>query len=201
METLEEIVAANLTDLRKNARLTQAELAEKINYSDKSVSKWERGESLPDLKVLVQLADLFDVTVDYFVTKDAGKRQESSDDSPQRHETRYRVCVEIFAACAVWIAATAIFFSTAVYSKGVWMAFVWAIPASMLVLALFSLRWRYMICATVFQSIFCWSLLAAIYLQLLVSLSCNVWTIFFIGIPLQGAVILWRLIRRSRNET
>ena len=45
MDTLEEIVAYNLTELRKNARLTQAELAEKINYSDKSVSKWERGVS------------------------------------------------------------------------------------------------------------------------------------------------------------
>ena len=73
MDTLEEIVACNLTELRKNARLTQSELAEKINYSDKSVSKWERGEALPDLKVLTQLAGLFGVSIDYFVTKDAGK--------------------------------------------------------------------------------------------------------------------------------
>ena len=75
MDTLEEIVAYNLTELRKNARLTQAELAEKLNYSDKSVSKWERGEALPDLKVLTRLAELFGVSVDYFVTKDAGKQK------------------------------------------------------------------------------------------------------------------------------
>ena len=87
MDTLEEIVAYNLTELRKNARLTQAELAEKINYSDKSVSKWERGEALPDLKVLTRLAELFGVSIDYFVTKDAGK-QKKEFDFPKSDKTR-----------------------------------------------------------------------------------------------------------------
>ena len=59
MNTLEQIVANNLTELRKEKKWTQAELAEKINYSDKSVSKWELGEALPDLKVLKQMADLY----------------------------------------------------------------------------------------------------------------------------------------------
>ena len=196
MENLEEIVAANLTELRKNARLTQAELAEKINYSDKSVSKWERGEALPDLKVLTQLAQMFGVTVDYFVTKDAGK-QKKNFDFP-KSENLYRIGVELLAACAVWLAATAVFFTTAIYSKGTWMAFVWAVPASMLVLALFSQRWHYSVCVIVFRSVFCWTLLAAIYLQMLIYHGYNVWMIFFIGIPLQAAIILWSLIRHSR---
>ena len=107
MDTFEEIVAYNLTELRKNARLTQAELAEKINYSDKSVSKWERGEALPDLKVLTRLAELFGVSIDYFVTKDAEK-QKKEFDFP-KSEKLYRIGVELFAACAVWLAATAVF--------------------------------------------------------------------------------------------
>lgn len=197
MDTLEEIVACNLTELRKNARLTQSELAEKINYSDKSVSKWERGEALPDLKVLTQLAGLFGVSIDYFVTKDAGK-QKKDFDFP-RSEKLYRIGVELFAACAVWLAATAVFFSTAIYSEGYWMAFVWAVPASMLVLALFSQRWNFAVCVIVFRSVLCWSFLAAVYLQLLVYHSYNVWMIFFIGIPLQAAIILWSLIRHSRG--
>ncbi len=196
MDTLEEIVAANLTELRKNARLTQAELAEKINYSDKSVSKWERGEALPDLKVLMQLADLFGVTIDYFVTKDAGK-QKKEFDFP-KSEKLYRIGIELFAACAVWIAATAIFFSTAIYSHGCWLAFVWAVPASMLVLALFSQRWQFRVCVIVFRSVFCWTFLAAVFFQLLYH-SYNVWMVFLIGIPLQAAIILWSLIRNSRG--
>lgn len=196
MDTLEEIVANNLTELRRNARLTQAELAEKINYSDKSVSKWERGEALPDLKVLMQLADLYGVTVDYFVTKDAGKQKQEFDFP--KSEKRYRIGVELFAACAVWIAATAVFCSTAIYSTGYWMAFVWAVPLSMLVLALFSQRWQFNVCVIVFRSIFCWTFLAAVFFQLL-AYSYNVWMIFLIGIPLQGAIILWSLIRHNKE--
>lgn len=196
MDTLEEIVANNLTELRRNARLTQAELAEKINYSDKSVSKWERGEALPDLKVLMQLADLYGVTVDYFVTKDAGKQKQEFDFP--KSEKRYRIGVELFAACAVWIAATAVFCSTAIYSTGYWMAFVWAVPLSMLVLALFSQRWQFNVCVIVFRSIFCWTFLAAVFFQLL-TYSYNVWMIFLIGIPLQGAIILWSLIRHNKE--
>ncbi len=199
METPEEIVANNLTELRKNARLTQAELAEKINYSDKSISKWERGEALPDLKVLMQLADLYGVSIEYFVTKDAGQNKKEFEFP--KSEKLYRIGVELFAACAVWIAAAAVFFATAFYGDGIWMSFVWAVPASMLVLALFSRKWQFNVCVIVFRSVFCWTLLASIYLQILFSshFEYNVWMIFFIGIPLQAAIILWSFIRHSRG--
>ena len=62
-----EIIAENISALRKSAKLTQAELAEKLNYSDKAISKWERGDSIPDVIVLAELAELFSVTVDYFL--------------------------------------------------------------------------------------------------------------------------------------
>ena len=61
MEELREIIAKNISDLRKKSGLTQIELAEKLNYSDKAVSKWERGDSVPDVGVLKQIADLFGV--------------------------------------------------------------------------------------------------------------------------------------------
>lgn len=69
MDDLKIIFAQNLIALRKQTKLTQAELAEKINYSDKAVSKWERGESIPDVSVLMTLAKLFGVTIDFLVTK------------------------------------------------------------------------------------------------------------------------------------
>ena len=61
MEDLKVIFAQNLIALRKQMKLTQIELAEKINYSDKAVSKWERGESIPDVSVLMVIANLFNV--------------------------------------------------------------------------------------------------------------------------------------------
>ncbi len=69
MEDLKIIFAQNLIALRKQMKLTQIELAEKINYSDKAVSKWERGESIPDVSVLMVIANLFGVSIDFLVTK------------------------------------------------------------------------------------------------------------------------------------
>ena len=68
MDELKAVFAGNLIHLRTKAGLTQAELAEKIHYSDKSVSKWERAESLPDLQVAKELAQVFGVTVDFLIT-------------------------------------------------------------------------------------------------------------------------------------
>ena len=67
MEDLKDVIAKNLVELRTKARLTQLELAEKINYTDKAVSKWERGEALPDLRVLIKLADIYNITIDEIV--------------------------------------------------------------------------------------------------------------------------------------
>ena len=71
---LNEIVAANIVELRKEHNLTQAELAEKLNYTDKAVSKWERGESIPELSTLMQLSTMFGVTIDY-LTSDKPRNQ------------------------------------------------------------------------------------------------------------------------------
>ena len=63
-EKLKSQLGANIVAYRKRCGMTQAKLAEQLNYSDKAVSKWERGESIPDVLTLVQLAELFDTTVD-----------------------------------------------------------------------------------------------------------------------------------------
>lgn len=197
MENLEQIVAANLTELRKAQKWTQAELAEKINYSDKSVSKWERGDALPDLKVLKQMADLFGVTLDYFVTENAASEREKF--SFPKSEKGFRIGVELLAVCIVWMIAVFVFITTDLYySSGIWMAFVWAVPASALVMALFSHHWKFKICAIIFRSVFCWTLIAAVYLQILTANHHNLWPLFLIGIPAQAAIILWAQIRDSR---
>ena len=67
LSELKLISASNIIKLRTEAGLTQAELGEKLNYSDKTISKWERGEAIPDAYVLTQMAEIFGVSVDYLL--------------------------------------------------------------------------------------------------------------------------------------
>ena len=76
MNELKVTIANNIANLRKLNGITQSDLAQKLNYSDKAVSKWERGESLPDICVLKQIADSFGVTVDYLLDEHAEKNKE-----------------------------------------------------------------------------------------------------------------------------
>ncbi len=191
--TIEEIVAANLTELRKAKKWTQAELAEKINYSDKSVSKWERGDGMPDLKVLMQLSALFGVTLDFFVTENAAR--DKSDFKPPRQRLGFRVVLELLAVSIVFLIATVVFaVGKTSADLNLWIAFIWAVPVSALLLTSFNIHWKFYTTAVVFQSILCWTLLAAVYLQLL---QYNIWMLFLIGVPAQAVIILWSQIRRK----
>ena len=105
MEELKDIVARNLTACRKAAGLTQLQLAEKLNYSDKAVSKWERGESLPDVYVLCELAKLYGVTLDYLVTEHADKKPALYG----REKRRTRILVVAMSCLLVWFIATLVF--------------------------------------------------------------------------------------------
>ena len=64
MDDINKIIGKNLLILRKNAKLTQMELAERFNYSDKTISKWESGESLPSIEILYELAKFYNTTLD-----------------------------------------------------------------------------------------------------------------------------------------
>ena len=56
-----------LLTLRKAKNLTQEELAEKLNVSRQSVSKWESGQAVPELDKIVAISTVFDVTTDYLL--------------------------------------------------------------------------------------------------------------------------------------
>ena len=199
MDRLEEIVAQNLTELRKAQKWTQAELAEKLNYSDKSVSKWERGDALPDLKVLTQLSELFGVTLDYFVTENAGANK-SQFNMPKR-ERGFRIGVMLLSVSVVWLIALSIFVFAANAAHGFdhgWLAIIWAVPISALTIAALSVHWKFRILSIVFESIASWTILTAVFLQLLVSHGWNLWMLFLVGVPVQAAIILWAQIRSRR---
>ena len=203
METkdIKPIIAKNLTSLRKQSGLTQAELASKLNYSDKAVSRWEHGDTLPDINVLYQLCDFYGIDMNTLVSDDEDSLAPTPPIIDLRNSLRFRVCIFGLAVAVVWIVATIIFLYSGIIGQGAyyWMAFVWAIPVSSLLLAIFSQLWNFSICTIVFRSTLCWSLLATVYLQLLISDAYNVWMIFLIGVPVQATIILWALLKRHRR--
>ncbi len=192
METLEKIVSENLVSQRKKHGWTQAELAEKIHYSDKSVSKWERGEALPDLKVLVALAELYGVTVDYFTTENPDPEAFVS----RKSQLTYQVWATALMVCIVWFIATMVYTYGAINQQVYhWQMFIWALPASFLLLLVFSYRWFGSKLWPLYVSCFSWTLITAVYLEWL---DMNMWMLYLVGIPAQLAIIMMAQIKRVK---
>lgn len=201
MDEMRKNIAANLTKLRTEARLTQAELAERLAYSDKSVSKWERGESVPDIYVLSAIADMFDVTVDYLLHPHApDEKPVTKGETKKKNRTIITTISLLGFLLLVTVAFTAVW---AAIGKFVWMMYVIALPLCCIIVLIFNTLWfvkrnnLYIISALI------WSLLTAIYLSLLVFAEKNVWLIFVIGIPAQTVACLpfFMDIRgRSKNQ-
>ncbi len=78
MDDLKRIIAKNIVELRKSMNWTQDEFSEKLNYSDKAVSKWERAESIPDVIVLKKIVDLFNVKIDYLFEPDHKEKEDAA---------------------------------------------------------------------------------------------------------------------------
>ena len=197
MKELKDIIAENLINLRKANKLTQLELAEKLNYSDKAISKWERGESLPDIVILKQLADMYGVGVDYILN-------EHSEDTISKYrmpkpELNNKLIITLLACLSVWLLATILYINfKIVFDVHYWLIWIWALPVTSVVLIVFSAIWgkKWMIIASV--SLLIWTLILGTYLQLL---SYNIWTLFLLGAPAQLATSLCGKIKRNlRSE-
>lgn len=192
MQELRQTIGKNIVLLRTQAKQTQAEFAQQLNYTDKAVSKWERGDSVPDITVLKQIADQFGVTVDYLL------HEHTEQDRVQlaeevRDKRRNHFLISAIAVLGVWFLALLVF--SVVYAATharLWQAFAAAFPASLVVALVFNSiwgrrRWNYLII-----SLLIWSVLLLLYLLLL---QYNPWSIFLIGIPGQIVVLLSSRIR------
>ena len=196
MEELKRIFAENLSALRKKKAWTQLDLAEKINYSDKAVSKWERGESLPDVMILKQIAELFEVTVDYMLTRD----HETVTVPVSKRKRRNRAMITGISAVTVWLIGCILFFSLGFVeqaSPGAWLIFLAAIPATCIVLLVFSALWwgKRLLLTTV--SVLVWSTLLFAFFTVLLVADKIIWPIFIIGIPAQVIIGLWAGMRKE----
>lgn len=199
-EKLKVQIGTNISNLRKRQRLTQAGLAEKLNYSDKAVSKWERGESAPDILTLVSIAEVLGVTMDDLISdpnalpEQTGSVQQAMEhvvEKTLKRKADKRIIVQL-SSILVWFVALLVYVVMA--SIGVensWLAFFWAIPADAIVVLSLRSAWRDFRSNKILISILMWGSLLSIYMMPLVLLHVNVWRIFLLGIPGQVAIWLW----------
>lgn len=200
MENLKAIIAGNIAELRKQRGMTQLELAEALNYSDKAISKWERGESIPDVMVLTQIARLFSVPLDYLVEEEHPAEALPEEPHHARRVKRNRTLITAISVVLVWLVAIFLFstFNLIVAAPelhNMWQLFVYAVPFSCVVWLVFNSLWFNHRWNFIIISLLLWSALGAICLSLL-SLNLPIWQLLLLGVPGQIIVVLWSGIRR-----
>ena len=186
---LKKIVTENLIYYRKINKLTQLQLAEKLNYSDKAISKWERGESLPDLYILSLIADLYGITLNDLVTNKKTK--------PTKKKTTIHILVTLLSFLLVWLVATLVFVSVKLVwldLPRVWLAFIFAIPISMIVLVVFSAIWGNYLTKFFAISGLCWTIPLALTIGIRIP---YMWLSFICAIPMQLLVLFFLLLRKK----
>lgn len=190
MENLNFIIGKNLTELRKKNKLTQLELAEMLNYSDKAVSKWENGESVPSIEVLYRICKIYNVSLDYI----AGETPQPVPIVTTAKIRKKRLIITMLSILAVWLAVVVFFTAFDIFSHiKIWILFCWAVPASLIISIVFDSVWNRHKLLFWLVSLLIWSLLICLSLQFF---NYNIWQVLFIGIPLQIGAILWdRLLK------
>lgn len=199
---INKIIAKNLAFYRKEAGLTQAELAEKINYSDKSVSKWESANGAPDVYTLLQLAELYGVTLNDLVCADEPAQKE-------KRPRNSRVWIMLLSSGVVWLVATCFFITMQLLMPNTapwWLSFLYAAAANAIVLIVFSSMWKYKMTHFVSVTVLIWSAITCLYLTarfILIHFKQDysaLWLIFILGAPLQVLECVWGLFRAKKNK-
>ena len=196
LSELKLVTAGNLIQLRTGRGMTQAELGALLNYSDKTISKWERGEAIPDAYVLTQLAEIFGVTVDALLSP-PGKWEPPEPEKEQEHSYSTRAIIAI-AVLGVWTLALSAFVALWLAHIICWQIFVVTLPVSIL---------TYLVLICVFDqkkhlskvvALFVLGLFVMIYLLFW---NANPWQIFLIAILAEVLVFLsFRVRTRPRRQ-
>lgn len=201
MESLEKVFSKNLIKYRNLMGLKQSELAKMINYSDKSISKWERGEGLPDLKATKSLCDIFGITVDDML-------KENNDHEKKITKTiinkrRKHFITSLLSTTLVWLIATIIYVSLLIckVEGNIWLTFIYAIPISAIVLIVFSSLWGNNLLQFLCVTLLLWGVIISVTLSTPID---NIWYVCEIGAVGQIMIVLWfslvHLARKRKNK-
>ena len=200
-KSLEQIIADNLVYYRKASGLTQLEVAEKFNYSDKSISKWERAEGMPDILVLKALADFYDIRVDDFFKEEKAK-------IPMTKKSK-RWFIFGLSETLVWLVFGVFFTVFSIFLQGKfdwWLLFVYAAAVSSILAVVWAGIYHKRLYQLIATSCIVWTTIASIYLTALMlqlrssSLNPNLWLLFLIGVPLEVLAILWYFLRKNLKK-
>ena len=199
-EKLKVVIGKNIAAYRKRFGLTQADLADKLNYSDKAVSKWERGESIPDIITLTQLAEQFSVTVDELIQdpdalpEDTGAVQQAMERVVEKTLKRKadKNIILGLSSILVWFVALFLYVVlSGLELENSWLAFFYAIPANAIVLLSLRSAWKDFRWNRLLISAIMWGALLSIYTTLAVLANIHFWKMFLLGVPGQIAILLW----------
>lgn len=191
--TIEEIktnFSQNLIKLRKAKNLTQLQLAEKLNYSDKAISKWEVGSVLPDVETIQHIAEFFGITVNDLIY---AKKKNILKEFYKTH-----LCTTLLVTISIWFVATIIFFvlDSATSLQRTWLTFIFTIPINAIVLIVLSGIWFKKIFVYLSATAFLWSTILAIFLAIN---NPQLWFIFIVGVVGQGVISVAMLLRKKKN--
>lgn len=196
MEDIKKIISQNLVDLRKKKKYTQADLASELQYSDKAISKWEKGESLPDIEVLYKICNLYGVTLDYLTHE--GTYEEKKEYVIKDTSKINKIIITSLAASVIWfLTIIAFVYPLVLYNINLWILYIWALPATCGLILIFNSVWGRKKYKFPILTLLTWTLLTAVFLQFVfLNASYQVWAIFLLGIPAQIAIILWSQMKR-----
>lgn len=196
MEDLKKVISQNLIELRKRKKYTQADLAEILQYSDKAISKWEKGESLPDIEVLYQICNLYGVTLVYLTHE--GNYEEKQDYVKKDTTVVNKIIITLLSVSLIWFMVLIVYVYAFVLNDiNLWILYVWGVPASALLILIFNSIWGKRKFKFVILTVLTWSFLASIFLQFVyLEMSYQVWAVFLLGIPAQIAIMLWSQLKR-----
>jgi len=212
-EQLKNQIGKNIASYRKQAGLTQAGLAEKLNYSDKAVSKWERGESIPDVITLVMLAEQFEITVSELVADpnvlpgdnpgNLEKAMTQVSEKALKRKANKNIILGL-SSLLVWFVALLAFVilsSVDFLKQYSCLLFIYAIPANAIVALSLRSAWRDFRWNKILISVIVWGSLLSLHVSLLVFFHFNFWKLYLLGIPGQAAVLLWfRMYRPMKGK-
>ena len=197
MEELKLLLASKLIKLRQQAGMTQAELGERLNYSDKTVSKWERGESMPDVYVLTRIAEIYGTTVDGLL-----REREPWKDPVQKERDEERAAAPKFSSGVVTLVAIAGIWTMAVLmfvifwlsiDVLVWQIFAVAVLISLVTLLVLNSVWNKGRHNMILVMVLVACVAALVYLFLM---PLRPWQIFLVLIPAEILVVLCFHIRK-----
>ena len=191
LDELKLITASNIIKLRTTAGLTQAELGHALNYSDKTISKWERGEAIPDAFVLLRMGEIFGVSVDYLLSShDSWQAPEKESEHLPSYSADVIIAISVIG---VLTAALTTFVVLWLFNIIYWKIFVAALPLTIL---------TYMVLICVFRKRrYLQQVIALFVLSIFVTLyvfipSANPWQLFLLLIPAEVIVFLSCNIRK-----